>query len=164
MANRNTGTGGATNFTEEGLKPTDLNDTFSEIIKYLPKFYTDETGGSSTSGSDTTIATVTIGTDALGSSATLDIRASIRCDSGSGAGATNNFTYKIKVNGTQVESTTLKGDNASVLEIGGYLSAIETGVDNSTPTTVTVTVARAGTATNTGYCNNLTVIGYRKTL
>lgn len=91
---------GTTDFTEEGLRPTDLNDTFDAVLQQT---YADNTGGSvSGSTTETDLATVTIPANDLNNNATLMIQAAIRHNSTNNLAIT--FTWRLYVDGSVVKT------------------------------------------------------------
>ena len=76
---------GGTDFTEEGLKPSDQNDTFDA---FYTKAFADNTGGAITaSTTETDLATLTVTQNDFGSTASLMINTGIAFTNNGSAGA-----------------------------------------------------------------------------
>lgn len=98
MAIRNTNYGGGSNWTEEGLKPTDLNDTINAIANYDPFTVTSDSEVSSgTTGSFAVVRTFTFNKATRGYSI---VSFQIKRTSTSGSG-----WFQLQKNGTALTET-----------------------------------------------------------
>lgn len=162
MANRNTLTGG-TDWSEEGLKPTDLNDTFDATV---PQFYADNTGGShSADTTETDVATITITQNDLNDNSTIVINSGVHATSQEEA--QRNVTFRLYINGSVVKSVTFKltqeNGTSNQFGQGTNFCHIATALDTTAANIIVkVTAQLDNTGTDlVASCMGLTVVGYR---
>lgn len=162
MAIKNTNYGG-TDWTEEGLKPTDLNDTFDATFK---KNYASNSGGStSTTLTETDLTSITITQNDLSSSSSLHIVAPIKFSKGSAN--RQNCTFRLYVNGSAVKSIVLTAgientNSATNRDAFNTLAYLATGVDTTAGNVIVKVTAQTATSESgqTSRCESLLVTGY----
>jgi hypothetical protein len=104
MAIRNDFKGGV-DWTEEGLKPSDQNDTFDAFYR---KLYVDDVGGEiNTSTVETDLATITILQNDLGSNFSILVNAALEGRGTTLSSPYNNATFRLYVGGTLIDTVTL---------------------------------------------------------
>ena len=127
MAIRNDRAGG-TDFVEEGLKPSDNNDTFNAAVQAF--YYDDSPTPVTNTATETDILTITIPQDDLNDNATLDISTTLSFEDV--AAPNTDPLFRLYVGGVVKQSAGFTGDTGSTPN-ESYLSMhhIETGVDST---------------------------------
>jgi len=162
MAIRNTNLGG-TNWTEEGLKPTDINDTFDALFNYsdvrFVRLYADNTGGSIlNSTTETDLATLTITQNDLGATASLLINAGVYNYAGV-SNVTN--TLRLYIGGVLKKSIAFTNGTEGTSS-GSSFAYLETGIDTTAGNIIVKVTGQSSTAIGGvgPTCTGLTVQGY----
>lgn len=153
---------GGTDFTEEGLKPSDLQDTFDA---FYVKSYSDNTGGSTTSTSETDLATLTVTQNDLGSTAVFECIAGIRIVLSPNIDTDTNKTgtFKLYVNGSAVKTITLTTGadqgNADPTGTGTCFAHLSSAVDVTAGNVIIKVTGQSSVSRVECFCDNLLVRG-----
>lgn len=154
MANRNALTGG-TDYGEEGLKPSDVNDTNNNLVT---KLYSDNTGGSSTTQlSEVDLATFTI------SQNDLQDDFSIKIDAGyyfKGNTNTTTTTFRLYVNGSVVKTIS----NSIVFSYGSSITYLAKNLDSTAGNIIVKVTGELGSngGTVTMACTGLSAVALNR--
>ena len=146
MAVRNALKGG-TNFTDEGLKPSDLNDTWDSFYRRVYYDSTEHTvdGHTSLEGTtETDMSSITIGAGDLGGNIALKVIADIK---GLMNDNSRSCTLKLYVGGTAQRTVTLDFDDKTEFPNMIYFHS---SVSNTSAVTVKITAQWDGLSTNAG--------------